>query len=112
MNCRASMWRDIKKLKEKSKVLDNACVVYSMWEGYTIQDEPTIKFLEEMKKLNIPVLYNLHCSGHADYLTIQKIISITKAKAVIPIHTENKEGIKQYTDNAVILEDGEIYELK
>lgn len=111
MNCRASMWRDIKKLKEKSKVLDNACVVYSMWEGYATQDELTMKFLEEMKKLNIPVLPNLHVSGHADYLTIQKIISMTRPKAIIPIHTENKEGIKQYTNNAVILEDGETYEL-
>ena len=28
MNIRVSMLRDIIKLKEKSKVLDNACVVY------------------------------------------------------------------------------------
>ena len=31
---------------------------------------------------------------------------------MIPIHTEAKEKIKEYTDKAVILEDGEIYEVK
>mgnify|MGYP006971252995 CR=1 FL=1 len=36
MNCRVSMWRDIQKLKLKNKVLDNCCVVYSLWER--IQD--------------------------------------------------------------------------
>ena len=32
MNCRVSMWRDIEKLKLKNKVLDNCCVIYSIWE--------------------------------------------------------------------------------
>lgn len=90
--------------------MDNACVVYSLWEGYKTQDELTIKFLEKMKELNIPVI-DLHTSGHADYLTIQKILTYTRPKAVIPIHTENKHKIKEYTDNAIILEDGETYEL-
>lgn len=56
MNCRSSMWRDVEKLKLKNTVLDNACVVYSMWEGYKTQDEPTIKFLNKMTELNIPVI--------------------------------------------------------
>lgn len=110
MNCRVSMYRDIEKLKLKSKVLDNACVVYSLWEGYKTQDELTIKFLEKMKELDIPVI-DLHTSGHADYLTIQQIMKLTSPKAVICIHTENKYKIKEYTDNAIILEDGETYEL-
>lgn len=56
MNCRVSMWRDIEKLKLKNKVLDNAVICYSIWEGYKLQDEPTIKFLEKMDELNIPVI--------------------------------------------------------
>ena len=56
MNCRVSMWRDIEKLKLKNKVLDNCCVIYSLWEGYKTQDEPTIKFLDKMAELNIPII--------------------------------------------------------
>ena len=79
--------------------------------GYKTQDEPTMKFLEKMQELNIPIL-DLHTSGHADYLALQEVINTTKPDVVIPIHTENKEKIKDYTDNAVILEDGEIYQVK
>ena len=79
--------------------------------GYKTQDESTMKFLEKMQELNIPII-DLHTSGHADYLTLLEVINTTQAKAVIPIHTEAKEKIKEYTDNAVILEDGEIYEVK
>lgn len=32
MNVRISMLRDIEKLKLKSKVLDNCCLIYSLWE--------------------------------------------------------------------------------
>ena len=34
----------------------NCCVVYSLWEGYKTQDEPTMKFLEKMQELKIPVI--------------------------------------------------------
>lgn len=56
MNCRASMWRDIEKLKLKNKVLDNCCVVYSIWDGYKTQDELTMKFLNTMSELSIPII--------------------------------------------------------
>lgn len=32
MNIRISMARDIQKLKNKNKVLDNCCCIYSLWE--------------------------------------------------------------------------------
>lgn len=79
--------------------------------GYKTQDELTEKFLEKMEELNIPVI-DLHTSGHADYTAIKQVINITNADVVIPIHTEMKERIKDYSDKAVILEDGEIYEIK
>lgn len=105
MNIRVSMLKDIERLKEK--VLDNCCVVYSMWEGY--QKEDIYKnFLDRMKELNIDI-YNLHVSGHADYTAFNQVIEITKTNAVIPMHTENKEKIKDFTDKAVILEDMETY---
>ena len=63
-----------------------------------------------MQKLGIKV-FNLHVSGHADYTVYKRIIDITKPDAVIPIHTENKEKIKDYTNKAVILEDMEVFDL-
>lgn len=105
MNIRVSMLKDIERLKDK--VLDNCCVVYSMWEGYQ-KEEIYKKFLDRMKELNIDI-YSLHVSGHADYTVFNQVIEITKPNAVIPMHTENKEKIKDFTDKAVILEDMETY---
>ena len=105
MNIRVSMLKDIERLKDK--VLDNCCVVYSMWEGYQ-KEEIYKKFLDKMKELNIDI-YSLHISGHADYTAFNQVIEITKPNAVIPMHTENKEKIKDFTDKAVILEDMETY---
>ena len=106
MNIRVSMLKDIERLKDK--VLNNCCVVYSMWEGYQ-KEEIYKKFLSRMKELNIDV-FHLHVSGHADYTAFHQLIEITKPNAVIPMHTENKEKIKDFTDKAVILEDMETFE--
>lgn len=108
MNIRVSMLKDIERLKDT--VLDNCCVVYSMWEGYQ-KEEIYKKFLDRMKELNIDV-FNLHVSGHADYTAFKQVIDITNPDAVIPMHTENKERIKDFTNKAVILDDMEVYELK
>lgn len=110
MNVRISMLRDIEKLRIKSKVLDNCCLIYSLWDGYK-EEEEYKQFLSRIAELGIDII-SLHTSGHADYIALKQVIDITNPEAVIPIHTENKHGIKQYTDKAVILEDGEIYEVK
>lgn len=107
MNIRVSMLKDIEKLKLKNKVLENCCVVYSMWLGYK-EEELYKNFLDKMKELNIDVI-DLHTSGHADSFTIKEVIDMVNPEAVIPIHTENKEKIKELTKKAVILEDGEVY---
>ncbi len=78
--------------------------------GYKTQDEPTIKFLKKMQELNIPVI-TCHTSGHGDRECIKQVIDITKPEVVIPIHTEVPEVIKELTDKAVILQDGEIYQV-
>ncbi len=89
MNIRVSMLKDIERLKIENKVLNNCCIVYSMWED--IKKKNHIKhFLDKMKELNIDI-YNLHVSGHADYTAFNMVLDITEPKAVIPMHTENKE---------------------
>ena len=111
MNVRVSMIKDIERLKNISRVLDNACVVYSMWEGYKKEDIKYKKFIDKMEELGIAVV-SLHTSGHADYTALNQVLDITKPDAVIPIHTENGEKIKEYTDKAVILDDMEVFEIK
>ena len=110
MNVRVSMLKDIEKLSKKSKVLNNACLVYSMWLGYLEQDEQYKNFMDKMKELGIDVIY-LHTSGHADYEAFKMLFDITKPDIAIPIHTEDKYKIKEFTPNAKILEDEEKLEI-
>ena len=109
MNIRVSMLRDIEKLKLKNKVLNNCCVVYSLWLGYK-EEEIYKRFLDRMKELEIDVL-DIHTSGHADYTAFKQVMEFTKPEVVIPIHTENKAKIKEFTDKAVLLDDMETYEI-
>lgn len=84
----------------------------SIHYGNGYKKEPEYqRFLNKMEELNIDVL-TLHTSGHADYIALKQVIDITRPDIVIPIHTENKHKIKDYTDKAVVLEDGEIYIVK
>lgn len=110
MNVRLSMLRDIEKLRVKSGVLNKCVLIYSLWEGYKLEPEYK-EFLSKIAELGIDII-SLHTSGHADMTAIRQVLDITQPDVVIPIHTENKEGIKQYTDKAVILEDMETYTLK
>ena len=80
-----------------------------MWEGYK-NEEIYRRFLDKMKEIDIDV-FDLHVSGHADYTAFNEVLDITRPEAVIPMHTENKEKIRDFTDKAVILDDMEIYEL-
>lgn len=79
--------------------------------GYKTQDEPTIKFLEKMDELKIPV-YTCHTSGHGSRDCIKQVIDITKPTTTICIHSEAPEKIKELTDTAISLQDMEIYEVK
>ena len=78
--------------------------------GYK-EDEEYKQFLSRIAELGIDIM-SMHTSGHADYTALKQVINITTPDVVIPIHTENKNGIKQYTDKAIILEDGETFEVK
>ena len=63
-----------------------------------------------MKEIDIDV-FDLHVSGHADYTAFNEVLDIIRPEAVIPMHTESKEKIRDFTDKAVILDDMEVYEL-
>lgn len=88
-----------------NKHITNACLIYSMWEGYQ-EDAKTKKFLDSIKKYDVKDIIYLHTSGHADYKTLKKLNEL-KAKKVIPIHTIDGDKLKEILDNVYIVNDNE-----
>lgn len=109
MLVKTSMINDIKMLKEKGKIT-NACLVYSIWDGYKEKASSVKSFLSEISDLGITFI-DLHTSGHADIDTIKLVEEITKPNMVIPIHTTNKKMAKQIFETARVLEDYEEIEV-
>ena len=91
------------------KMFENYTFIYSEWQGYLTGTNEDYKRIQDfVPKDNI----YLHTSGHATPEAIKEVINITNPKYVIPIHTEDKEKIKELTDKAIILEDGEEFIIK
>lgn len=105
---KTSMISDIKKLYNKGHI-NNACLIYSMWDGY--KDEKEIsEFLDNVKDFGINDIIDLHTSGHADLETI-RLLNNLNAKKVIPIHTTNSKGLKNILNNVCLVSDNEIIEV-
>ena len=100
MFVKPSMLNDIKMLKNKKHKLKNACIIYSMWEGYK-KDLKMKRFLDELSKLGIHEEF-LHTSGHADIKTMKLLEEVINPQIIIPIHTDNKEVAKEIFKNKVI----------
>ncbi len=105
---KSSMLEAIQKLYNKN-FITNACLIYSMWDGYKEKEEMQ-KFLEEVKKYGIKEIIDLHTSGHADRKTIRLLNSL-KAKKVIPIHTTKPEELKEILDNVILVHEYDIIEV-
>ena len=73
----------------------NPKVIYSMWEGYKTKgnkafNQELYDFCEKYRA------ESKHTSGHAYAKDIAKVISsVNPTKAIIPIHTENKQGFME-----------------
>ena len=105
---KTTMLEAIEKLYDKNHI-KNACLIYSMWNGYK-ENEDMKSFLEEIKKFGINDIIDLHTSGHASKKTIELLNSLN-AKKVIPIHTTNKEALKDILNNVIIVDDKEVIKL-
>lgn len=105
---KSSMLEAIKKLYNKN-FIDNACLIYSMWDGYKEKEDTKI-FLEEVKNYGIKEIVDLHTSGHADRKTI-KLLNELQAKKVIPIHTTEPEKLKEILDNVILVKENEIIQV-
>lgn len=97
------------KFKPIMDIFDNSTFIYSQWLGYLKGENEDYKRIQNF----VPKDYiYLHTSGHATPEAIKKVIEITNPNVVIPIHTEEKEKIKELTNKAIILEDDEEFIVK
>ena len=94
MNVRTSMLADLKMFKRKH-ILTNACLIYSMWDGYK-QQEDIKNFLKSVKALGITIIEtDIHATGHSSKEIIKEIIEITGCSKVYIIHS-NLEANEDY----------------
>ena len=109
MLVKASMYDDIKKLC-KYGLTNNACLVYSMWDGY--KNKPKMnEFINKIKELGINYA-EVHTSGHADIETLKLMHKLTNPKkGTIVIHTKNQEKAKEIFGNYRQLDDREEIEI-
>ena len=109
MFVKESMLSDIKLLKDKGS-LTNACLIYSMWNGYIDKSDSLRKFLDECNNMGITIL-NIHTSGHADEIAMKRLNRICNPDKTIIIHTEdNTKGITIF-NNVIELSDNEEIEV-
>ena len=95
MCVRSSMKGYLERLNELMS-FENGVLFYGMWKGY--MEQPYMKdFIEFMQSKGVK-LHILHTSGHADSMTIDRLIQKIKPKIIIPVHTENAEWFERYGD--------------
>lgn len=110
MEVKESMLPDIKMLKRKG-LLNNACLIYSMWDGYIKKEEKLENFIHELNLMHID-FFELHTSGHADLSAMQMLNKLVNPNQTIIIHTENgQEGINIF-NYVQKLEEGIYYSVK
>lgn len=105
MCIRQSMKNYLAKLNDLVSFEDGV-LFYGMWKGY--MEQPEMKeFLDWMTSKGVKV-HILHTSGHADSITIEKIVKATSPKTIIPVHTENANWFDKYEPSAIIVEESVI----
>ncbi len=109
MEVKESMLVDIKNLYNKG-LLNNACLIYSMWEGYITKQDSLNNFINEIKSMNINII-NLHTSGHADIEAYKLLNKIVNPSKTIIIHTEDNTKANDIFNNVISINDNEIIEL-
>ncbi len=100
MCVRSSMQNYLSKLHELISFEDGV-LFYGMWKGYLERPE-TKAFINFMESKGTKT-HILHTSGHADSVTIDKLIEDVKPKRIIPVHTENAEWFDRYKNIAKVV---------
>ncbi|MHA1584105.1 MAG: MBL fold metallo-hydrolase [Promethearchaeota archaeon] len=106
MIARPSMQKDLEKING----IEGGNLIYSMWEGY-LKKPDTIKFVEYLTNRKF-TLHKIHISGHADTITLKKMVEAIKPKNIVPIHTFEGDKYKNIFNEPIVeLNDEEIREI-
>lgn len=105
MCVRPTMQLYLQKRNEKISYEDGI-LFYGMWKGYMEQPK-TKEFIEFMQSKGVKI-HILHTSGHADSMTIDKLIQRVEPKIIAPVHTENSEWFEKYKIAASIANESEV----
>jgi ribonuclease J len=90
-----------KQIFAEKKYLENATLIYSMWEGY-------LSGVESFWKDNEVPILKIHCSGHAYVEELRKFVQAIKPRYIVPIHTFLPEKYSEYLgSNIKLVNDGE-----
>ena len=98
MCVRSSMKNYLSKLNELVSFEDGV-LFYGMWKGY-LEKPQTKEFIEFMESKGVKT-HILHTSGHADSMTIDKLIEDVNPKKIYPVHTENAKWFNKYKEKTI-----------
>ena len=108
MIVKESMLDDIKLMYDKG-LLTNACLIYSMWDGY-LENESLKNFINEISKMNIKI-EKLHTSGHADIRGMKMVNNRLNPDKTIIIHTLDNSNGKKIFNNVLDVKDNQYIEV-
>jgi ribonuclease J len=94
--------------------LTNSCFIYSQYSGYREMHESQKKFEDHLKKKGVSLTDNdnIHTSGHIDIKSMKELLEVMKPKLLIPIHSANRESIKDiYKGDVEFLNNGNRFDL-
>jgi ribonuclease J len=81
-----------------------ATLVWSQWGGY-LRERSTERLRAFVESNGIRLVHH-HTGGHADPATLRKVIRKLDPKRVVPIHTANPAGFREFAENVSTAEDG------
>jgi ribonuclease J len=102
---RPSMFKDL----EEVGCLDQAGLVYSLWEGYLKMNQQK-SFLEKLNKYKINIKL-IHTSGHASVPDLKTFANAIRAKKLVPIHSFETNQYPDIFNNVDLKQDGEWWEV-
>ena len=106
MIVRPSMQTDLERING----IEGGNLIYSMWEGY-LKKPYTMEFVNYLTNRKF-TLHKIHTSGHADTMTLKKMVEAIKPKNIVPIHTFEGDKYKDIFNEPIVeLKDGETREI-
>ena len=102
---RAWMLRDL----ERAKALTGARVIWSQWEGY-LKEGSGAQLKADCEGRGIPFEI-IHTSGHASIADLKRLAAAVAPKALVPIHTFERDRYPELFNNVMLVDDGQWIEV-